>query len=179
MWNVTQQHRVLQNFVAEERTNFSSVEYKTKSFYHLQKQWQLFCTLSINLAMLNIIHLHQRWHIGFPIYRISVNIGIFSNIGYRIGWKLQALKYRISDIGRFENIGYRLNQLKWLTDIRYFKCDIPTLKCENKNPRNQCKRCPRDVTKAQMHCFPCFTPLLNELRLQLGVNWVIHDPIVP
>ncbi len=31
----------------------------------------------------------QRWHIGFPIYRISVNIGNFLNIGYRIGWKFE------------------------------------------------------------------------------------------
>ena len=51
----------------------------------------------------------QRWHIGYPIYRISVNIGFFLNIGYRIGYKLQAWKYRISDIDKFKNIGYRMS----------------------------------------------------------------------
>ena len=38
----------------------------------------------------------QGWHISFLIYRILINISIFFNVGYRIGLKLQTLKYRIS-----------------------------------------------------------------------------------
>ena len=72
---------------------------------------------------------------------------------YRISYRMEIANFKISDIGRFENIGYRLNQLKWLADIRYLKCDIPTLKCENKNPRNQSKMCPCDVAKAQYTVF--------------------------
>ena len=76
----------------------------------------------------------QRWHIGFPIYRISVNIGTFSNIGYRIGWKLQTL----SDIGWSKNIGYRLTEGNWkyrisaeakyrISDIGCNSTDMPSL----------------------------------------------------
>ncbi len=55
-------------------------------------------SLSNECLFSSMIHLHrvgypstpafyQEWHIGFLIYQISVNIGFFANIGYRIGYK--------------------------------------------------------------------------------------------